>query len=490
MSRFGRAAKPARAPQPAGGGRPEHRAADADGPPSPPAGTGASRGSGRRRDLATAAAAAVLVVAAAVVGVLIERAGQKLYVDFEPLYSEWAPHAGPGTVPALAVAVAVAGWGPAVAARLRWPALVAGAWAAAMAWTFSLALVDGWQRGIAGQLTDKHEYLLAMGRWDDAGAALRTFTDHILIDVPQNWPAHVAGHPPGAMLTFVGLDRIGLGGGAWAGVFCIVAGSSAAAAILVTLRALGAERAARLAAPFAVLAPAAVWIGTSADGYFAAVTAWGLALLALAGTSPGRARWAAALGAGLLLGWVLYLSYGLALAGILALAVVACTRTLRPLPVAAVGAAAVAAAFTAAGFWWLEGYELLVERYFQGVGGERPQYYWVWANLAIVVITAGPAAIAGRRRAVQAAPAALGGLRGGPPRGTDALAVLAAAALLAIAAADLSGMSKAETERIWLPFVVWVVPAAALLPVRDHRVWLGVQAALALLANHLLLNGW
>ncbi|GAA1782313.1 hypothetical protein [Streptomonospora arabica] len=445
----------------------------------------------RRPDVATAVGAAVLVATAAVVGVLIERAGQKLYVDWEPLYSDWMPHVGPGTLPALAIAVAVVGWGPAAAARLPWRALVWCSWGAAMAWTFALALIDGWQRGIAGQLRGKHEYLLAMHRWDDPGAALRGFTDYILIDVPDNWPAHVAGHPPGAMLTFVGLDHAGLGGGAWAGVFCIVVGTSAAAAILVALRALGAEQPARLAAPFIVLAPAAVWVGTSADGYFAAVAAWGLALLAVAGTAArAGARWAAALGAGLLLGWVLYLSYGLTLMAVLAVAVLACIRTLRPLPLAVLGAAAVAAAFTAAGFWWLEGYDLLVTRYFQGVGGKRPYYYWVWANLAIVVITAGPAAIAGLRRAVLAAPAAAVRLRRGPPRGTDALVVLATAALLAIAAADLSGMSKGETERIWLPFVVWAVPAAALLPARDHRVWLGVQAALALAANHLLLNGW
>ncbi|MUL40725.1 hypothetical protein FZ103_05935 [Streptomonospora sp. PA3] len=438
----------------------------------------------------TAVCAAVLVAAAAVAGVLIERAGQKLYVDWEPLYSDWAPHVGPGTLPALVVAAAVVVWGPAAAARLPWRPLLWCTWAAATAWTFALALVDGWHPGIAGQLTDKHEYLLAMGRWEDPGAALRTFTDHILIDVPRNWPAHVAGHPPGAMLTFVGLDRIGLDGGAWAGVFCIVTGTSAAAAILVALGALGAGRAARRAAPFVVLAPAAVWVGTSADGYFAAVTAWGLALLALAGTARTRARWAAALGAGLLLGWVLYLSYGLTLAGILAAAVIACTRTLRALPLAVIGAAAVAAAFTAAGFWWFEGYDLLVTRYFQGVGGKRPYSYWIWANLAIVVITAGPAAVAGARRAALAAPAAIGRLRRTPPNGDDALVVMAAAALAAIAVADLSGMSKGETERIWLPFVVWVVPAAALLPLRDHRVWLGVQAALALAANHLLLNGW
>jgi hypothetical protein len=62
--------------------------------------------------------------------------------------------------------------------------------------------------------------------------------------------------------------------------------------------------------------------------------------------------------------------------------------------------------------------------------------------------------------------------------------------LLAMLAADLSGMSKAETERIWLPFTLWLPATAALLPVPDRRTWLAAQATLALLANHLLLTYW
>ena len=163
-------------------------------------------------------------------------------------------------------------------------------------------MIDGWGRGIADRLTTKHEYLQVIGRFDDIGAALRGFTGHILLGRPDNWPAHVAGHPPGATLTFVLLDRIGLGGGAWAGVWCIVLGGSAVAAALIAVRALADERLARRAAPFLVLAPMAVWTGASADGYFAAVAAWSVALLALAATRTapalaggGRPRFRAAL---------------------------------------------------------------------------------------------------------------------------------------------------------------------------------------------------
>ncbi len=42
------------------------------------------------------------------------------------------------------------------------------------------------------------------------------------------------------------------------------------------------EATARLAAPFVAVAPTAIWIAVSADGYFAGVAAWGIALLALA----------------------------------------------------------------------------------------------------------------------------------------------------------------------------------------------------------------
>ncbi len=51
-------------------------------------------------------------------------------------------------------------------------------------------------------------------------------------------------------------------------------------------------------------------------------------------------------------------------------------------------------------------------------------------------------------------------------------------------------MSKAETERIWQPFLLWLLPAAALLPRRGVRWWLAASAIPALLVNHLLWTGW
>ena len=441
------------------------------------------------RDLGAALAAALLVVTAVLVGTAIQHDHGTLRVNWPPLAANWLPHIGPGTPAALAVAVAVVAYGPRLAARLPWRALLGAVWGTAMAWTFSLALVDGWQRGIAGQLTARNEYLRVIDRFHDIPATLRDFTHHILLHSPDNWPAHVAGHPPAAPLTFVLLDRIGLGGGGWAGVWCIVTGATAGPAVLVTVRTLAGESLARRAAPFLVLAPAAVWMGTSADGYFAAVAAWAVAFLALAVT--GRRPRTAGFAAGLLFGLTCYLSYGLTLFAVIAGAVLLLgTGRLRPLPYVIAGLAVVPLVFTLLGFDWWEAYRLLVTRYHEGAGGVRPYGYWVWANLACTVLIVGPATVAGLRRAGTAP--VRKGLRtclGAPgPAAEPRLALLVFAALLALLAADLSGMSKAETERIWLPFAMWLLPACAFLT--RPRAWLTAQAALALLLNHLLLTGW
>lgn len=431
------------------------------------------------------AGAALLVAAAVLVGRMLLQRGVGLHVNAPPLVGSWMPHVGPGTVAAALVAVLVVLRGPELAGRLAWRALLPVAYLGAVGWTLSLALVDGWQRGIAGRLTTGTEYLRDVPGVTDVPAMLAGFTGRILSFQPDTWISpHVAGHPPGALLVFVGLDRAGLPGGAAAGLLCLLVGASAGVAVAVTLNALGSAALARRVLPFAVLFPGAVWVAVSADGLFAGVLAWGVALLAV-GTARPRLDLPAALAAaagGLLLGGCLYLSYGLVLAGLLVLAVVVCTRRAAPVLVAGAGVAAVVAAFTVAGFWWFDGYQKITVRYYQpGEWGlDRPYGYWVWANLAVLAIVVGPAGVAGLRRA-----AARWGDAAVRP-----LVLLSGAALLAVVVADVSGLSKAEVERIWLPFAVWLAGAAALLPARQTRWWLAGQAVVALAVNHLLLTGW
>jgi len=67
---------------------------------------------------------------------------------------------------------------------------------------------------------------------------------------------------------------------------------------------------------------------------------------------------------------------------------------------------------------------------------------------------------------------------------------LVAGAVLASAVADTSGMSKAEVERIWLPFVPWLTISCALLPDGWRRWGLGLQVMFALVVQHLLYTSW
>ncbi|MHA6624163.1 hypothetical protein ACU61A_02020 [Pseudonocardia sichuanensis] len=428
-------------------------------------------------DLVAVGVAALVVVAAALVGRRLLAAGVDIFLPFPPLLAAWLPHVGPGTPAAVAVAVLVAAQGPAMAQRLRWGPLLAVGYAGALTWTVSLALVDGWRRGVVERLSSSQEYLHDVPRVHDIGAMLRTFSDHILTESPGFWTTHVGAHPPGALLTFVWLDRLGLGGGGPAGMFVVLVGASAPVAVAVALRAFGAEDVARRALPFGVLLPGAVWVGVSADGMFAGVLAWGVALLAVGATGHGRRADAAALAGGVLLGWCLYLSYGLVLGGLLALAVLALARSPRAGLLGTAGVLAVVAAFTVSGFWWFTGFDRVQVIYAASIASTRPYGYFVWANLAAVLLALGPAVVAGVRRAV-ARPHAL----------PVAAVALAGAGLAAILLADASGMSKAEVERIWLPFAVWLVVPCALLP--RARYWLAAQAALALAVNHLLLTVW
>lgn len=430
------------------------------------------------------------------VGIYLNRAvpGVRTWVRAPPLYAQWMPHIGPGTVPAIVLALLVIIWGPTLAQRLRFPALLATGYITAVGWTCCLALIDGIRNGFKDALLDRAGYLFEVPRVSDVSTMLREFTDRILWFQPDSWTVHVAGHPPGALLTFVGLDRVGLDG-VWPAAFaCILVGCLAVVAVPLTVATLGGAEHARALVPFAVLFPGAVWVGVSADGMFMGVLACGLTLLAVAAVAVRDRRRGgipAAIGAGLLLGFGIFLSYGYLLFGVLAVTIIIVAGGGRArwkvFAFTAAGALAVVAMFAAAGFWWLDGYQLVVERYYQGVAAKRPYGYWVFGNLAALALVLGPALIAAGRRAVTHSTVHRPWLR---DRTWPPVAALAFAALVVLLVADISGLSKSEVERIWLPFAVWLVPATALLPAHTRRWWLAAQAGTALLVNHLVLTLW
>ncbi|WP_051516105.1 hypothetical protein [Candidatus Blastococcus massiliensis] len=388
----------------------------------------------------------------------------------------------PRVLLAVAVAAAIVLWGPALARRLRWRTLLAASTVGAAAWAVALAVSSGWGR-LAEPMASEHEYVVEVDRVQDLSTFLSTFIDSVPVGSPGQWATHVSGHPPGALLAFVLLDRIGLGGPGWAAVLCIAGGALAVPAVLVAVRVLADETAARTVAPFAVLVPAAVWIATSADAFFAGVTAWGVTLLALAAArAPSRTGYAQALAGGVLLGLSLYLSFGLTAAGLLALTVVLLQRArlgwpgvVRVLTVAAVGVLVVAALFTLGGYWWFEGIGVVAERVRDGAAYDdrAAQSTWFLAgNLAAGAIAAGPAVVAG-----------LVGIRG-------RLMWLPLASLAGMLVSNFSGLVLGEAERIWLPFVVWLLPATASLPARSHRFWLTLSALLAIAVEVTVRTPW
>jgi hypothetical protein len=396
-----------------------------------------------------------------------------------PLHATWHPTVGVGTPLALLVGWLGVRYGGRLAATLSWSRLLVTTYAATLAWAIALALVYG-PSGLSRELNSRQEYLVTARAIQDVPAFLSGFVARIPFSAgAEHWPIHVAGHPPAATLLFVGLVQLGLGSSFAAGCVVTLIGCTTPVAVLVAMRRLDAEACARRAVPFLVLAPTAVWVAVSGDGVFAAVAAWGLAALAVAATSTGAPRWAAAVAAGLLLGLLPVLSYGLMLVGPLALAVLLLTRGWRLLPAVGVTALLPTLGLARVGVYLWQAYPVLHQRYWDGLAPDRPAAYWMWASVAALVLSAGPALGAG-----------LGALAAARRTADRAVLWLVAAAASAIVLADASQMSKAEVERIWLPFVPWLLLSTALLPRRLRRPVLVLQVVTALLVEHLLDTGW
>jgi hypothetical protein len=423
-----------------------------------------------RATLTVLAAWAIVIVVAHVLLDRLEAAGANLHLHAAPLHGKFELRVNAGLLAAVAVGVlAVFGW-PRLARRLGWRALLLASAAAAVVWAVSLALVDG-VGGLTSPLEANTEYLADVAHVGSPGAFLSTFVDRI-----GDYSVHVQGHPPGMLLLFSGLDRIGLGGSGWAAALCIAGGAAAIPAVLIAVREVAGEEMARRASPFLVITPAAIWIATSADAFFMGVSAWAVALVVSATGRDGRRSDAYALAGGLLFGAAAFLSYGLVLLAAVPAVVAWQRRRVRVLALATVGAAPVFLGFLAAGFWWVAGLLATRERYFGGVGGRRPYLDFLVANAACLAIVLGPALAVALARVRD-----------------RKLWLLVGGTLAVLGAAMISGMSKGEVERIWLPFAIWLLPAGAVLAAGRARVttgWLGLQATAAIAIVTAVKTSW
>lgn len=418
------------------------------------------------------AVVAIVAIGTGLVGRRLVEDGVRLHLadglllrgPFEPAVSVWV--VAPVAV-ALVVLAARRWWrqGP-------WAWVLATGWLGSLGWAVTLAGVrDGlsWQV-LARPLTLRHEYLYDVPRVNGLGELLSSYVQHVSAQDADPWTTHVGGHPPGALAFFAGLEAIGLGGPVWAGLACIVAGSAAVPAVLIAVRACGDQEAARRVAPFLVLAPWAMWVATSADALWTGTLAWAFAAL----TGAGRSR-VLAVTAGLLAGLAAFGSYGVAPLGLLGLAIVAHQGTWRRIGWVASGALAPLLAAGAAGFWWWQGLHATALRVADGPSWHnRPYAYFVVAGLVVAAFAVGPAVVA----------ALPGVLRRPETR------VLVLPVLVAIVIVDVTGMTKGEVERIWLPFYPWLTVAVAALAPRRTGWWLAATAAWALLMQICVMTEW
>ncbi len=406
----------------------------------------------RRDPIWPALAALGFFAATAAAGYLVDPRLRQL--DAPPLVGHWDVRVSPRVLLPLFAGSVLWQFAPRVQA-LPWRRALLTAWGMAGLWAAALAATDG-ADGFTRPLLLKDDYLHDLPRID--GSFLSTFTQHIQSG-PDRWTTHVAGHPPGIPLLLKGLDAIGLAGPWPAAVLFIAVGTSATAAVLLTVARVADQETARRALPFVALAPGLLWVATSADAFFLGVTAWGLALCAL--RRP--------FSAGLVLGASLFLTYGALPLGLLAFVLL---RRPVPLAKAAAGVVAVFALFASLGFWWFDGLHQTYLRVHAGAGGYRPLEYFAFADLAALGVALGPAAFVGLRSL---------GRR-------HALWVLVGPLLLALFVADMTGTMRGEVERIWLPYVPWLLVPTALLA--HPRRWLALQLVLAFVVQLVLRSKW
>jgi methylthioxylose transferase len=396
--------------------------------------------------------------------------GRALKVGVPPLHAEWDLHITRDTVVVLVVGAVLLVVTPLLATRASWRGLMWSAPMIAAVWTVTLNATRG-AEGFVHGIDNRHEYLSDVDAVGAPFSFLRGFTDDF-----DGYATHTQGHPPGFVIVLWVLRALGLGGAGWAAALCIAAGATAVVAVLVAVRDVAGEAPARAAAPFMALAPVALWVATSADAFFALLAACAAAAMVRAVVRPRDRSIGAAVVGGTCFGLALLCSYGLVLIAVTPGVLAIRFRRLPALAPAAIAAGAVLLLAFAAGFQYLEGLQLTRRAYFDGVASVRPYGYALVANLAAFAIALGPAIAVGITRT----------------RGR--LALLVGGALLAVLLADVSGMSKLEVERIWLPFALWVLPAGAALTgaggARMTRGWLALQMGFALVIQTTVRTGW
>jgi hypothetical protein len=407
------------------------------------------------------------------VGLLVERSGHVLGTATPPFVMGWLPKADVWVVVAAAALGALVASGPALL-RLPGKAYVLGVGAVALATALAVNAArtgtHGWDAifdtGPRGSFEAKNEYLPGLPA---LSYGPRFFLDRFAELVPA-LPVNVAGHPPG-LLLFAHLTTLTTP--ARFAALCIGAATACAPLTYALGRGLGQdERTARTAGLLAAAAPGLLLFGTtSADAVYAALGVAAAALLV-------RPSWAARGAGAVVLAAAALCSWALLAVGAFAVLVAGQRdgwRSAAGLTVACAIPFLVVNAWLAAAYGYdpigtLRATEAVYRRSLAEV---RPYWFWVLGSPIAWMVCAG-------------LPLSGGWLLAARRRDPGALALA-----VVVAIASVLAFTKAETERIWLPFVPLACAAAAtVIPPRRLRAVLLLLTAQTLLTQLLFETVW
>ncbi len=428
-------------------------------------------GSLRRLEFGLPAIGCSAVAVTVVIGLLIE-AGSRvgLGTPLPPFLMSWAPVFGAPALVSVAVLLGAAvlaarviemSWRPAVfAAFLYGLTLVLG-----LALSFGRTGMTGWAHvfdlGPKGSFEAIFEYLPVL---PIVHRGIGPYIGHF----PQLLPyltTHTKGNPPGPavlmeLLHINTADRLA--------AVCIAVGSLVAPLAYALGRTLHDDRRGRVAGLLTACSPAVLLFGVTSVDYTFAALGVAAAWLMLSPRSGPRLGGLGLAAVGSFFSWLLL--------AIPVWAVLVVWKRDGPRRAVALALGAGAALLAVNGLLaLLYGYDpiaivrALAPIYHHGAAAHRPWAFWLFGSPAAWLIMLGlPVAWLSLRSAARGDPAAL-----------------ALVAIVVVAA--VGGFTKAETERIWLPFVPLACVSAAAAPIGRLR---GVLLALVLqgLAIELLFN--
>jgi methylthioxylose transferase len=238
-----------------------------------------------------------------------------------PLVGQWKFRPSIGFLMPIGLALLIIVAIPRLFVRLQTRWVVLSSVGLTAAFTAALAGADG-RVAMLAPVVHRSEYWFWANKMPPTRQMLAKYDQY---DFIVNFGTHIKGHPPGYMLMFKALAALGLAKPWIIASLSYISAGVVAGSVLVVARRFGTAKLTRKAAPVLMLAPYAVWMGTSADAVFSALVALGAAGIAMATTSAqdGRRRVFAIL-AGLSIGAALYSSWGTVTCGPILLGVLWC----------------------------------------------------------------------------------------------------------------------------------------------------------------------